>query len=135
MAVRAALGARPHQVALLLARQGFPSLVAIGFGVASVHGPDPISRASLYGVAALDPVTMVVAAALLAFFSALASLVPARLCPATVLRSELRRPPSTPGPWELAAPGCRTTPTAMPARARRGWLLGPEMLPRPGPGR
>jgi putative ABC transport system permease protein len=93
MSLRLALGARPHQVAGLVVRQGLLLAlagVAIGIGLALLLGRAVAGL--LYGVAPTDPATFAVTASLIVAVTAAASYLPARrasrLDPMQTLRYE-----------------------------------------------
>jgi putative ABC transport system permease protein len=77
--VRIALGARGDQVLALVLRQG-AGLVAVGLvvGIAGAATAGPSLRSLLYGVSAVDPLTLVCVAAVLGVVGLAAALVPAR---------------------------------------------------------
>lgn len=91
--VRVALGARGRDVAGLVLRQGLRT-VAVGgaVGVLGAVAVGRVLRARLYGVEPLDPLTLIVATAVLATAALAATWLPARRAarvdPATALRSE-----------------------------------------------
>lgn len=93
MGVRIALGAQPGAVAAMMTRQGM-ALTGIGIagGLAIFALVARFLRSFLFGVAPLDPVTLVGASVLLATVAALASWIPARRAaradPAGALRAE-----------------------------------------------
>ena len=93
MGIRAALGATPRSIVMLVLRQG-ATLAAFGFaaGLAASGALGRVLGTLLYGVRATDQLTYGAVAALLAGVTLLASLVPARRAarvdPAEVLRAE-----------------------------------------------
>jgi ABC-type antimicrobial peptide transport system permease subunit len=92
MAVRAALGASTRRLRSLVFREGM-WLTALGLviGLAATFGATRFLSWMLYGVGALDPFTITVAAAILAGVAGLACYVPARrftrVDPMKILRS------------------------------------------------
>jgi putative ABC transport system permease protein len=93
LGVRVALGASPRSVAAMMTREGLV-LTAAGIvgGLVLFAVTSRFLRGFLYGVAPIDPVTMIAAATMLTAVAALASWVPARRAsrvdPATTLREE-----------------------------------------------
>jgi putative ABC transport system permease protein len=93
LGVRVALGASPRSVAALMTRQGL-GLTAAGVigGLVLFAAVARFLRAFLFGVAPGDPVTLLIASALLVAIAALASWIPARRAarvdPAEVLRAD-----------------------------------------------
>ncbi len=91
--IRMAVGAQPSAVVRLLMREGV-TLVTVGTGIGLALGllAGQVLRTLLYGVGTTDPVTFVVAPAVLALVGAVAAFLPARRAakvdPASVLRSE-----------------------------------------------
>ncbi len=95
LSVRAALGARPPQLVALIIRHG---LLLAGIGVTAGVGLSLLTTTylprfqPLFGVAAVDPLTYGLVAALLIGVSVVASFLPAwraaRLDPMTVLRKD-----------------------------------------------
>jgi putative ABC transport system permease protein len=93
LGVRIALGADRSDVLRLVLRQGMGlALAGIGIGLAAALGLTRLIESQLYGVAATDPTTFAVVAAVLAATALLANLIPAiramRMDPAVVLREE-----------------------------------------------
>ncbi|HWE22846.1 MAG TPA: ABC transporter permease [Myxococcales bacterium] len=93
IAVRAALGARRHQIsALVLARGCRLAIAGVALGVGGALVLSRFLAALLYGVGERDPLTIVVAALTLVAIALAASLLPARaaarLDPMSILRSE-----------------------------------------------
>lgn len=91
--VRIALGARHTQViALVLRSTAAMFAVGLALGIALALGMGRVAGAMLFGLKAWDPVTMCLAAALLAVVSAIASWIPAykaaNLDPVDALRTE-----------------------------------------------
>jgi predicted permease len=93
LGVRIALGASPHSVVAMLTKDGVV-ITAMGIVVGLLLFV-PVARtlrALLFGVTAMDPLTLVAASTLLVVVAALASWIPARrttrLDPADVLRAE-----------------------------------------------
>ncbi len=91
--VRMALGARPADVARLIARGGgAPVLAGLAVGLAAALGLGRYLSAMLYGVSAQDPATLAAVAAILLACAALALALPARRAarvdPAIALRVE-----------------------------------------------
>jgi putative ABC transport system permease protein len=93
VAVRLALGAQPAQVRRMVSRQAM-AVAGLGIliGLAGAAGIMKVLGALLYEVSPTDPVSMLVAAAVLATVAAIASWIPsgraARLDPALALRTE-----------------------------------------------
>ncbi len=91
--IRLAVGAQPRAIVRLLMREGV-LLVSVGTGIGLLLGlgAAQVLRTLLYGVGAGDPVTFVVAPAVLLVVGALAAFLPARRAgrvdPASVLRAE-----------------------------------------------
>jgi putative ABC transport system permease protein len=91
--IRMALGAREHDVASLVIRQGLLlALVGIALGLVgnvALHG---LVKSLLFGVSAMDPLTLLAVSVLLAAIALLASWLPARRAarvdPIVALRSE-----------------------------------------------
>jgi predicted permease len=93
LGVRIALGADRSDVLRLVLRQGMGlALLGIGIGLAAALGLTRLIESQLYGIAATDPATFALVAAVLAATALLANLVPAiramRMDPAVVLREE-----------------------------------------------
>ena len=93
LGVRIALGASPGSVVAMLTRQGvLLTTVGIAAGIALFAVVARFLGTLLFGVAPLDPLTLVVSSLLLVGIAALASWIPARrttrLDPAEVLRAE-----------------------------------------------
>jgi putative ABC transport system permease protein len=93
MGIRLALGAPPRAVLKLVVGQGMElALTGVGIGLAAAFGLTRLMKGLLFGVSALDPVTFVVVALLLAGVALIACYIPARRAmrvdPLTVLRSE-----------------------------------------------
>jgi predicted permease len=91
--VRIALGARHTQViAMVLRSTAATFAVGLALGIALALGMGRVASAMLFGLKAWDPVTMCLAAALLAVVSAIASWIPAyraaNLDPVDALRTE-----------------------------------------------
>jgi putative ABC transport system permease protein len=79
MGVRIALGARPRDVSVLVARRGLAlSAVGIGAGLAAAVGLNRLLVAMLYEVTPSDPATLVGAVALIFSVAAVAAGIPAR---------------------------------------------------------
>ncbi len=93
LGVRIALGADRGDVLRLVLRQGMGlALLGIGIGLAAALALTRLIESQLYGVAATDPATFVLVAAVLATTALIANLIPAvramRMDPAVVLREE-----------------------------------------------
>jgi putative ABC transport system permease protein len=93
LGVRIALGADRGDVLRLVLRQGMGlALMGIGIGLAAALALTRLIESQLYGVAATDPATFALVAAVLAVTALLANLFPAvramRMDPAMVLREE-----------------------------------------------
>jgi putative ABC transport system permease protein len=93
LGVRIALGADRSDVLRLVLRQGMGlALLGIGIGLAAALGLTRLIESQLYGIAATDPATFALVAAVLAATALLANLIPAvramRMDPAVVLREE-----------------------------------------------
>jgi putative ABC transport system permease protein len=93
LGVRVALGASPRSVAAMMTGQGLTlTLAGVVGGLVLFAVVARFLRSFLYGVAPGDPVTLLIASALLLSIAALASWIPARRAshvdPAEVLRSE-----------------------------------------------
>lgn len=93
LGVRVALGASPRSVAAMMTGQGLTlTLAGVVGGLVLFAVVARFLRSFLYGVAPGDPVTLVIASALLVAIAALASWIPARRAsrvdPAEVLRAE-----------------------------------------------
>ena len=93
LGIRLALGARPGSVRLLVLGQGLVmTALGVGIGLAGALALGRLLTSLLYGVSPADPRVLLVAAAVLATVSLLASLVPAiratRVDPIDALRSE-----------------------------------------------
>jgi len=93
MGIRLALGAPPRAVLKLVVGQGMELVLAgVGIGLAAAFGLTRLMKGLLFGVSALDPVTFVVVALLLAGVALIACYIPARRAmrvdPLTALRSE-----------------------------------------------
>jgi putative ABC transport system permease protein len=91
--LRMALGARATEIVGLVFRQSVPPvLVGLGLGIVAAAGLARSIQVLLYGVSALNPVTLTGAAATLAIIATTASAVPARraarISPAVALRGE-----------------------------------------------
>jgi putative ABC transport system permease protein len=91
--VRTALGAGSREVLAMVLRQGLRlTSIGIGIGLAGAVALTRYVEGMLYGVTALDPLTYVVAVALFAAVTSIASYVPARratrIDPITALRDE-----------------------------------------------
>jgi putative ABC transport system permease protein len=93
LGVRIALGADRGAVLRLVLRQGMKlALLGIGIGLGAALVLTRLIESQLYGVAATDPATFALMAAVLATTALLANLIPAvramRMDPAVVLREE-----------------------------------------------
>ncbi|MGH7579832.1 MAG: ABC transporter permease [Gemmatimonadales bacterium] len=93
LGVRIALGANRGDVLRLVLRQGMGlALLGIGIGLTGALALTRLIESQLYGVAATDPATFALGAAILAATALLANLIPAvramRMDPAVVLREE-----------------------------------------------
>jgi predicted permease len=91
--VRLALGAEPHRVGRMVARQALTdAAVGIGLGLAGALVTTRLMTTVLYDMSPLDPVTLVAASTALLLTALAASWLPARraaaLDPATALRGE-----------------------------------------------
>src|SRR5262245_25289619 len=93
MGIRLALGAQPRAVLKLVVGQGMKlALVGVGVGLAAAFGLTRLMKGLLFGVSALDPLTFVAVALLMAVVALIACYIPARRAmrvdPLTALRSE-----------------------------------------------
>jgi putative ABC transport system permease protein len=93
LGVRVALGARGRDVVGLLVRQGATlATLGIGVGLLAAFALTRVVASFLYGVAAFDPLTFAVAAAVLLAVALVASFVPAyrasRIDPVEALRQD-----------------------------------------------
>jgi putative ABC transport system permease protein len=93
MGIRLALGAQPRAVLKLVVGQGMKlALAGVGIGLAAAFGLTRLMRGLLFGVSALDPLTFIAVAMLLAVVALIACYIPARRAmrvdPLTALRSE-----------------------------------------------
>jgi putative ABC transport system permease protein len=93
MGVRLALGATGRDVLKLVVGQGMKlALAGVGIGLAAAFGLTRLMRSLLFGVSALDPLTFIAVALLLAVVALIACYIPARRAmradPLTALRSE-----------------------------------------------
>jgi putative ABC transport system permease protein len=93
MGIRLALGAEPSRVVGLVIGQGMLlAALGIGIGVAASLALLPLMSSQLYGVGAMDPITLSSVAAMLLAVALLACAVPARRAmlvnPVTALRYE-----------------------------------------------
>jgi putative ABC transport system permease protein len=93
MGIRLALGATARDVLKLVVGQGMKlALVGVGIGLAAAFGLTRLMKGLLFGVSALDPLTFVAVALLLAGVALIAYYIPARRAmrvdPSTALRSE-----------------------------------------------
>jgi putative ABC transport system permease protein len=93
MGIRLALGAPPRAVLKLVVGQGMElALAGVGIGLAAAFGLTRLMKGLLFGVSALDPVTFIAVALLLAGVALIACYIPARRAmrvdPLTALRSE-----------------------------------------------
>src|SRR5262245_31388496 len=91
--IRLALGATARDVLKLVVGQGMKlALVGVGLGLAAAFGLTRLMKGLLFGVSALDPLTFVAVALLLAVVALVACYLPARRAmrvdPLTALRSE-----------------------------------------------
>jgi ABC-type antimicrobial peptide transport system permease subunit len=91
--IRMALGAKPGNVARLVARQTFAmTSVGVTAGLGGAMIAAPAFRSLLYGISPLDPVAMIVAGIFVIVVSALATVGPAsqavQIEPAEALRLE-----------------------------------------------
>ncbi|MGH9936571.1 MAG: ABC transporter permease [Blastocatellia bacterium] len=93
MGIRLALGAPPRDVLKLVVGQGMKlALAGVGIGLAAAFGLTRLMKGLLFGVSALDPLTFIAVALLLAGVALIACYIPARRAmrvdPLTALRSE-----------------------------------------------
>src|SRR5262245_31699651 len=93
MGIRLALGAPPRDVLMLVVGQGMKlALAGVGIGLAAAFGLARLMRGLLFGVSALDPLTFIAVALLLAVVALVACYIPARRAtrvdPLTALRSD-----------------------------------------------
>ena len=93
MGIRLALGAEPLRVVGLVIGQGLTlAAIGIGLGVGVSLALTPLMSSQLYGVGAIDPITLGSVIALLFAVSLLACAVPARRAmavdPVTALRAQ-----------------------------------------------
>jgi ABC-type antimicrobial peptide transport system permease subunit len=91
--IRVARGARTNEVLKLVLQRTFALLViGVALGIGAALAAAPVFSAVLYGVGPRDPEAYVIAVALMAVVTALASLYPARralrIQPATALRQD-----------------------------------------------
>lgn len=91
--IRMALGAQPHDIAMLVLRQGFfLTMIGIGVGLVAAFAVTRILGSLLYQVSPTDPVTFVGVALLLVAVGLLASYMPSRRAsqvdPTVAMRSE-----------------------------------------------
>jgi putative ABC transport system permease protein len=91
--IRMALGARPHEVVVLVAHGGMRlALLGAAIGLAGAYGLGRLMQTTLYGVGAVDVGSLTVVSALLLVVAALACWLPARRCaaidPMRALRDE-----------------------------------------------
>ncbi len=91
--IRVALGARRSDVLALVLKEGLRlALIGVGLGAVGAFATTRWLRSELYDTSATDPLTFVLAAAVLAGVAALATLVPARRAmavdPARALQAE-----------------------------------------------
>ena len=76
--VRLALGANRNQIVWMMVRQGLTmALIGTAFGLFGAIGAQRIMSTLLYGVSAMDPLTLVTAAVLMLIVSVTACVVPA----------------------------------------------------------
>ena len=93
MGIRLALGASPRDVLKMVVGQGMKlALAGVGIGLAAAFGLTRLMKGLLFGVSALDPLTFISVATLLAGVALIACYLPARRAmrvdPLTALRSE-----------------------------------------------
>src|SRR5262249_62287024 len=93
MGIRLALGAPPRAVLMLVVAQGMKlALTGVGIGLVAAFGLTRLIKGLLFGVSALDPLTFIAVALLLAGVALIACYIPARRAmrvdPLTALRSE-----------------------------------------------
>jgi putative ABC transport system permease protein len=93
IAIRLALGSTPGGVRTLVLRDGLRlALIGVGVGLAGALALTRLIRSELFGVSAVDPITLAGAAAVLVAVAAAATWLPARratrVSPMEVLRAE-----------------------------------------------
>jgi ABC-type antimicrobial peptide transport system permease subunit len=93
MGIRLALGAQPRAVLKMVVGQGMKlALAGVSVGLAAAFGLTRLIKGLLFGVSALDPLTFVAVALLLAGVALIACYIPARRAmrvdPLTALRRE-----------------------------------------------
>jgi predicted permease len=93
LAVRLAVGARTHQILMMILRQGLGmAAIGVAIGTLAAFALSRFTVSLLYGVGPVDPLTFTAVPTFLIGVAALASLFPARqaasLDPAEVLRNE-----------------------------------------------
>ena len=93
MGIRMVLGARVHDVRMLVLRQGLmPVSLGLAAGIVAAVAMNRVLSGFLFGVRATDPVTFAAVGAVILAATAIGCLIPARLAtrvdPAIALRDE-----------------------------------------------